>query len=197
MDRAALLEELHRYHEYLRRQRERVNRFHHAYRDWLYERECELPGEYAERLRHWRRRFGVFAYARITSLVTRSGFQQFMTDPAGRMAAFEQAFAELAQQEAEFWQSGADAGWFSGGRRDEHAGLSAQIEQALSLLELPAQASLTEIQRAYRRRAKMLHPDWQGEKRSAQMAALNGAYQLLCQSYRSATVESRGHRNEQ
>lgn len=195
-DRIALLEELHRYHEYLRRQRARVNTFHHAYRHWLDERERELPREYVERLRHWRRRFGAFAYFHITGLATRSGFQHFMADPAGHMAAFEQAFAALAQQEAEFWQSGADAGWFAGERRDEHTGLSAQIEQALSVLELPAHASLTEIRRAYRRRAKMLHPDWQGEKRSAQMVALNGAYQLLCKYHRLAAAESRSHRNE-
>jgi len=192
-DRAALLEEFHRYHEYLRRQRERGNRFHHAYRDWLYERDREVPGEYAERLRHWRQRFGAFAYFHITGLATRSGFQQFMTDPAGHMAAFEQAFAELAQQEAEFWQSGAAAGWSSGERRDVPAGLPAHIEQALSLLELPAQASLTEIRRAYRRRAKMLHPDWHGEKRSAQMAALNSAYRLLRAYLGPAAAESRSH----
>ncbi len=194
-DRIALLEELQRYHEYLRRQRERVDRFHSAYRAWLDEQWRSIPQEYAERLRQWRRRFGAVAYTRVTGLATGSDFQRFMTDPAGCMATFEQAFADLAQQQAEFWQSEADAGWYSGEHRSEHAKLSARIEQALSLLELPAHASLSEIRRAYRRQAKLLHPDWQGEKYLAQMVALNGAYQLLCKYHRSAT-ESRSRRHE-
>jgi hypothetical protein len=190
-DRTALLEELRRYHEYLRRQRERVDRFHQAYQDWITERERELPQAYLERLRHWRQRYGSFAYFRITGLATRSGFQQFVADPERYMAAFEQAFAELAQQQARFWQNRADAGWFSDEHRDEHAGVSVQIEQALRLLGLPAHAPFTEIRRAYRRRAKLLHPDWQGEQQTAQMAALNAAYQLLCKVYRPIAPESR------
>lgn len=196
VDRDALLAELLRYHEYLRRQRERVDTFHHAYRDWLDELGRALPQECVGRLRHWRQRFGTLAYLRITGLGARSGLQQFMADPAGHMAAFEQAFAELAQQQSEFWDSGAEAEWFLGERRDEQTGLPAQIEQALRILELSADAPLTEIRRVYRRRAKMLHPDWQGEKHSAQMAALNGAYQLLCAYHRSTAGEGRSHRNE-
>ncbi len=195
-DRDALLGELLRYHEYLRRQRERVDRFHHAYRDWLDEFGRALPQEYVGRLRDWRQRFGTLAYFRITGFATRGGFQQFMTDPAGHMAAFEQAFAELARQQSEFWDSGAEAEWFSGERRDERTGLPAQIEQALRILALSADAPLPEIRRAYRRQAKLLHPDWQGEKHSAQMAALNGAYQLLCAYHRPAAREGRSHRNE-
>ena len=195
-DRDALLGELLRYHTYLRRQRERVDRFHHAYRDWLDELERALPQEYIGRLRRWRQRFGTLAYLRITGLATRSGYQQFMADPAGHMGAFEQAFAELAQQQSEFWASGAEAEWLSGERRDEQSRVPAQIAQALHILELPADAPLPEIRRAYRRRAKMLHPDWQGEKHSAQMAALNGAYRVLCAYHRSTVDEDRSHRNE-
>lgn len=204
-DRTALLEELRRYHEYLFRQRERVDRFHRAYRSWLDERWRAVPRDYAERLHQWRRRFGATAFVRVTGLAAESDFQRFMTDPAGHMAAFEQAFAELAQQQAAFWRSGAETRWFAGAHGAERAGLSAQIEQALSVLELPEHAPLAEIQRAYRRRAKMLHPDWQGEKHSAQMAALNGAYQLLCEFHRLAAAErereweggSRSYRHEQ
>ncbi len=197
VDRDALLGELLCYHQYLRRQRERVDRFHHAYWGWLYELGRALPPEYVGRLRHWRQRFGTLAYFRITGLATRSGFLQFMTDPAGHMAAIEQAFADLAQQHSEFWGSRAEAEWFSGERRDEQTGLPAQIEQALRILALSADASLPEIRRAYRRRAKMLHPDWQGDKHSAQMAALNGAYQMLCAYHRPAAREGRSHGNEQ
>lgn len=192
-DRIALQEDLYFYHEYLRRQRERVDRFHRAYQDWLDECERELPREYLERLRHWRRRYGVLAYFRITGLATRSGIQQFAADPERHMATFKRAFAELAQQQAGFWQSGTNAGYFSGGQGNEQAGLSAQIEQALSVLGLSASASFTEVRRAYRRRAKMLHPDWQGEQQTAQMAALNAAYQLLCKHHDSAAAESRSH----
>lgn len=196
VDRDALQGELVRYHEYLRRQRERVDRFHHAYRDWLDELGRALPQEYVARLHHWRRRFGTLAYLRITGLDARSAFQRFMADPAGHMAAYEQAFADLAQQQLKFWDSGAGAEWFSGESHDEQMGLPAQIEQALRILELPADAPLAEIRRAYRRRAKMLHPDWQGEKHAAQMAALNGAYQLLCAYHRPAVGRGRSHRNE-
>jgi hypothetical protein len=192
-DRHALLEELRHYHQYLRCQRERVDRFHHAYREWLDGREREIPRECVGRLRHWRQRFGDLAYFRITGLATGSGFQKFMTDPAGHMARFERAFAELTQQQAEFRQSGVDDGWFFAGHGGERACWSTQIERALSFLGLPATASLTEIRQAYRQRAKMLHPDWQGEKHESQMVALNGAYELLRTYRRSATaVEGTG-----
>ncbi|HLL80389.1 MAG TPA: hypothetical protein VKT25_12870, partial [Ktedonobacteraceae bacterium] len=42
-DRGALLDELRAYHAYLRRQRERVAAFHHAYHRWLDERNGALP----------------------------------------------------------------------------------------------------------------------------------------------------------
>src|SRR6516165_10294498 len=37
-DRSTLIDELHTYNAYLQRQRERVSRFHQAYRRWLEER---------------------------------------------------------------------------------------------------------------------------------------------------------------
>jgi hypothetical protein len=193
-DRSALLEELRLYHEYLRRQRERVDRFHHAYRDWLDDRESRLPQAYLERLRYWRHHYGALAYFRITGLATRSGFQQFSADPQRLMAAFEQAFAELAKGHSHAWQQEDHAGWFSDEpHSDEQARLSLETEQALRLLGLSANAPFTQIRRAYRRRAKMLHPDWQGEKQTAQMAALNEAYHVLCEQYRSPAAENRSH----
>lgn len=195
-DRVALLEELHRYQEYLRRQRERVDRFHRAYHDWLDQRESHLPPAYLDRLRYWRRRYGSSTYFRITGFATRSGLQQFIADPEGHMAAFEQAWASLAEQQEAFWQSRVDAGWFSGGHRDDPAGLSEEIEQALRLLDLPAYAPFPEIRRAYRRQAKMLHPDWQGEQQTAKMSTVNAAYQLLCNVYCPIAPENRRKRDE-
>lgn len=190
-DRRALVEELQRYHAYLRRQRECVARFHHAYQDTLDARERELPAEYVERLRHWRERFGTLVYGRITGLTTGSGLQRFLADPAGQMAAFERAFAEYAQQQQAYWRNGADSGWPTGAQGDNPAGMSAQVEQALRILEVSADASLIEIRRAYRRRAKQLHPDWQGEQYAAQMVALNAAYQLVCTHHRAAVAAAR------
>jgi hypothetical protein len=183
-DRSALLEELRLYHEHLILQRQRVERFHHAYQDWLHQRESELPKEYLGRLQRWRRRFGAQAYFRITGLATRSGFHQFLADPEKHMAAFEQAFADLAQQQTQTWQKWTDAGQFSAWHLDEPAAVSAQVEQALRLLGLPAHVPFAEVKRAYRRRAKMFHPDLQGENMADQMVAVNAAYHLLCQHYR-------------
>jgi len=184
-DRVALLEELRRYHEYLRRQRERVDRFHHAYRDWLDQRERELPPEYQERLHCWRLRYGSAAYFCITGLASRGGFQRFLADPEGHMAAYEQQFAELAKEQAYSWQTETNSGWFSDRHPgNEHDDVLAEIEQALRLLGVSANATLAEIRRAYRTRAKMLHPDWQGEERTGQMSSLNAAYHVLCKLYR-------------
>jgi hypothetical protein len=194
-DRSALLEELRCYHDYLRRQRERVDRFHHAYRDWLDERESQLPREHLERLRHWRQRYGTYAYFRITGLSTKRGFQHFIADPAGCMAAFEQAFADLAKQRERerAWQEEAGAGWHSSGQYfDEQNSLSAQLEQALLQLGVSPGTTFAQIRQAYRTHAKKLHPDWQGENLTAQMAALNVAYELLCKFYRPIATESRG-----
>src|SRR6266487_2782391 len=52
-DRSELHDELRAYNEYLHRQRERVSRFHRAYRQWLEERDNELPLAYRARLRVW------------------------------------------------------------------------------------------------------------------------------------------------
>lgn len=183
-DRIALQAELRAYYEYLRRQRQRVDRFHRAYRDWLDKRERELPRVYLERLRHWRQRYGPYTYLRITGLTTMSGFQRFMADPEGHMAVYEQWFAELAEEQTYTRQSETDAGWFSDRQPgDKHAGLLTEIEQALRLLGVSANATLAEIRQAYRTRAKMLHPDWQGEERTGQMASLNAAYHVLCKWY--------------
>lgn len=190
-DHRALVEELKRYHAYLRRQRERVERFQHAYRDVLDARERELPPEYGGRLRLWRQRFGAVVYGRITGLITASGVRRFLADPSGHMAAFERAFAACAQQQAAFWNGGADGGRFASAPGGDPAGMSAQIEQALSIVEVCADASLSEIRRAYRRRAKQLHPDWQGEQYAVQMVALNGAYHLLCTYHRAAATAAR------
>jgi hypothetical protein len=186
-DRSALIDELHVCSAYLHRQRERVSRFHRAYRQWLEDRDRELPPEYRERLRDWQRRYGMYDYFRITGLGTNSGFQRFVADPEECMRTFEQAFAELAEQRERerYWQAQAESDWWSnfGVMHDsEHVGT--QLEEALQRLGLSHGVTFTEIQRAYRASAKALHPDRQGEDSTAQMVALNHAYETLRRFYR-------------
>ena len=181
-DHHALVEELRRYHAYLRRQRERVERFHEAYRGWLDACERELPAEYVERLRGLRRRFGSVTYGRITGLTTRSGLRRFVADPVGHMVAFERAFAECERQQAAHRQHAAGS----------DPGVTPQeIEQALTTLGVSAGASPVEVRRAYRHRAKLLHPDRQGERCAAQMVELNAAYHLVSTYHRAAAAARR------
>jgi DnaJ-domain-containing protein 1 len=188
-DCSALIVELHVYNEYLHRQRERVSRFHRAYRQWREEWERELTPEYRERLRAWRQCYGPYDYVRITGLATKSGFQRFIANPQECMRAFERAFAELAEQRGRerSWQAQAEADWWSNpGHMHESGRVGTQLEEALQRLGLSQGATLAEIRRAYRAHAKALHPDRQGEDSTAQMVALNRAYETLLRFYRSA-----------
>ena len=191
-DRSALIEELYTYNEYLHRQRERVSRFHRAYRQWLEERDRELPAEYRERLRAWQKRYGTYDYCRITGLSTNSGYQRFIADPAECMRTFERAFAELAEQRERerYWQEQAEDDWWSNfGHMHDSGRVGTQLEEALRRLGLSPGATLAEIRQAYRAHAKAFHPDRQGEDSTAQMVALNHAYEMLRRFYRSAERE--------
>ncbi len=193
-DRSALIDELHAYHAYLRRQRVRVNRFHRAYRRWLEERHSELPPTYRERLRGFRQRYGSYDYFRITGMGTNGGMQRFLADPEGCMRIFERAFAELEEQQRleRLRQAEAGTSWWSdlgGLPGDGYARL--QLEEALHLLGLSLGASLAQIRRAYRAHAKAAHPDRQGTGSTERMAALNRAYAYLRRLYRSAEPEMR------
>lgn len=192
-DRSTLIDELRAYNEYLHRQRERVSRFHRAYRQWLEERDRELPPKYRERLLAWRQRYGLYDYVRITGLATNSGFQRFIADPEERMRAFERAFAELAEQREHerYWQAQAEADWWSNfGHMHDSGRVGTQLEEALRRLGLSPGATLAEIRQAYRAHAKALHPDRQGEDSTAQMVALNRAYETLRRFYRPAEQET-------
>jgi DnaJ domain len=188
-DCSDLTGELRAYNEYLHRQRERVSRFHRAYRQWLEERDRELPPAYRERLRAWQQHSGSYDYFRITGLGTNSGFQRFMADPEECMRTFERAFAELAEQREHerYWQEQKEADWRSnfGHMRDSEQ-VGTQLEEALRRLGLSQGVTFAEIRRAYRAHAKALHPDRQGEDSTAQMVALNRAYETLRRFYRTA-----------
>jgi len=189
VDRCALLAELRTYNAAFQRQRERVSRFHRAYRQWLDERHRELPPEYRERLHAWRQRYGSYDYFRIMGLGIKSGIQRFLADPEGCMRAFELAFAELEEyRKREFlWEEEAGADWWSDWQSVyESDKVTTRLEEALRQLELSPGATLAEVRQAYRARAKALHPDRQGEGFTAQMAILNRAYELVCRYYRSA-----------
>ena len=60
------------------------------------------------------------------------------------------------------------------------------VEEALRRLGLSQGVTFAEIRRAYRAHAKALHPDRQGEDSTAQMVALNRAYETLRRFYRTA-----------
>ena len=191
-DRSGLVDELRAYNQYLHRQRERVSRFHRAYRHWLEERDRELPLEYRERLRAWQQRYGLYDYYRITGLATNSGFQRFIADPEECMRAFERAFAELSEQceHERHWQAQAEADWWSNvGALHDSGRLGTQLVDALRRLGLSQGATFAEIRQAYRAHAKALHPDRQGEDSTAHMVALNHAYETLRRFYRSAQRE--------
>jgi DnaJ domain len=188
-DRSALIEELCTYNEYLHRQRERVSRFHRAYRQWLKERDRELPPLYRERLHTWQQYYGSYDYFRITGLGTNSGFQRFIADPEECMRTFERAFAELAEQRERerHWQAQAEADWWLNfGPMHDSGRVGTQLEEALQRLGLSQGATLAEIKQAYRAHAKALHPDRQGEDTTAQMVALNRAYEMLRRFYHPA-----------
>ncbi len=193
-DRDTLLEELRSYNASLRRQRERVDRFHHAYRRWLDQRHDALPPVYRERLRAWQRRYGSYDYFRITGLGTQSGLERFLADPEAHMQAFEQTFLDLEEQrlrerarqrqaEAEWWASVGE------GREGESA--NTMLEEALRVLGLSQATSFSEIRRAYRIRAKALHPDRQGAASTERMAGLNRAYSYLRRFYHPVEQEAR------
>ncbi len=192
-DRSALIDELRAYNAYLHRQRERVSRFHQTYRQWLEERERELPPEYRQQLQTWQQRYGPYDFVRITGLATKSGFQRFIANPVERMRAFEKAFAELAEQRERerSWQAQAEAGWWTNpGHMHDSGRVGPRLEEALQHLGLSQGATLAEIRRAYRVRAKALHPDRKGENSTAQMVALNHAYETLRRFYRPAEPET-------
>ena len=192
-DCSDLNDELRAYNAYLHRQRERVSRFHRAYRQWLEERDRELPPEYSKRLHTWQRRYGPYDYFRITGLGTNSGFQRFMADPEECMRTFEKAFEELVEQREHerYWQAQKEAEWWSNvGHTVDSGGVGTQLDEALQRLGLSQGATLAEIRRAYRAHAKALHPDRQGEDSTAQMVALNHAYETLHRFYRSVEPET-------
>jgi len=193
-DRSALIGELRAYHGYLCRQRERVDRFHRVYRQWLDERHAALPPGYHVRLRVWQQRYGLYDYYRITGLGTKSGFERFLIDPEANMQAFAQAFLDLEEQrlrerarqkqaETDWWESLGDA--------REGGPMTTPVEEALRVLGLSQGASFAKIHRAYRVRAKALHPDRRGAETTEQMAALNRAYAYLRRWYRSVEPEMR------
>jgi DnaJ-domain-containing protein 1 len=193
-DRDMLIDELRAYNERLHRQRQRVDRFHQAYRRWLDERSRKLPPEYQERLRSWRRCYGTYDYLRITGLGTNTGFQRFVSDPEECMRAFERAFANLEEQRRHerLWQAEAEAAWWSQQQETYVDGQGTrQLEEALRVLGLSPGATLVEIRRAYRTCARATHPDRQGAASTRQMAALNRAYNYLCRMYRPAGAETR------
>jgi hypothetical protein len=193
-DRETLLEELRSYNASLRRQRERVDRFHRAYHRWLDQRNDALPPAYRERLRAWQRRYGSYDYFRITGLGTQSGLERFMSDPEAHLQAFEQAFLDLEEQRLRerARQRQAEAEWWARvgeGREGESA--NTMLKEALRILGLSQPASFSEIRRAYRIRAKSLHPDRQGAASTEQMVALNRAYSYLRRFYCLIAEEAR------
>lgn len=193
-DRTALLEELRAYNAALRRQRERVDRFHNAYRRWLDRQHELLPSIYRERLRSWRQRFGPYDYYLVTGLGTQSGLLRFLADPEGCMNAFEQAFNELEERHRQerAWQKQAETDWWASVAQSEEGGwVSSPVEAALNVLGLSQAASFAEIRRAYRARAKTLHPDRQGTETTEQMAALNRAYTYLRSIYHTCAPGAR------
>jgi hypothetical protein len=194
-DRGDLSDELRAYNKYLNRQRERVSRFHRAYRQWLEERDRELPPAYRERLRAWQQRYGSYDYFRITGLGTNSGFQRFMADPEECMRTFERAFAELGEQRERerYWQAQAEADWWSNfGHLHDSEHVGTQLEEALRRLGLSQGVTFAEIRRAYRAHAKVFHPDRQGVDSTAQMVALNRAYETLRRFYRPVELGRSG-----
>lgn len=194
-DRGALLEELRTYHAAMQGQRQRVDRFHRAYHRWLDERQAALPPGYRERLRAWQRRYGLYDYYRLTGLGTKSGFERFLTDPEAHMQAFERAFLDLEEQRLRerARQKQAEADWWENLRGARGGGpVNTPVEEALRVLGLSQGASFAKIRRAYRVRAKALHPDRRGAESTEQMAALNRAYAYLRSFYRSAAAQMRG-----
>ncbi len=190
-DRTALSEELRAYNLHLRRQRERVNRFHEAYARWHEERQQHLPPDCREQLRLWKQRYGSYEYYRVTGLTTRTGYDRLFGDLTGCMQEFKCAFNELEKQLAfeRLQQEQAKANWWADNQQNEtDSPARARLEEALRRLGLSREASLSEIRKAYRAKAKALHPDRQGEGSTEQMAALNRDYAFLCQFYRSATL---------
>jgi DnaJ-like protein len=193
-DRAELIEELRAYNAALRRQRERVDRFHYAYRHWLDQQHELLPPIFRERLRSWQQRFGPYDYFRVTGLGTQSGLARFLADPEGCMGAFEQTFIELEERcvRESARQRQAEADWWASVERSEKGGpVISPVEAALNVLGFSGGASFAEIRRAYRARAKALHPDRQGMESTEQMAVLNRAYTYLRGIYRSAVSGTR------
>lgn len=193
-DRGALLEELRAYNAAMQRQRERVDRFHRAYHQWLDRQHTALSALYSERLRAWQRRYGLYDYYRITHLGTKSGLGRFLADPEAHMQAFEQAFLDLEEQRLRerAWQKQAEADWWESlGDAREGEPLKTPLEEALRVLGLSQGASFSSIRHAYRARAKALHPDRRGAESTGQMAALNRAYAYLRSYYRSAAPETR------
>lgn len=191
-DRGPLLEELRAYNAAMQRQRERVERFHNAYHQWLDQRHKVLPAVYGERLRAWQRRYGLYDYYRITQLGTKSGLERFLADPEAHIQAFEQAFLELEEQRLRerAWQKQADW-WESLGDASEGGPVKTQLEEALHVLGLAQGASFSRIRHAYRARAKALHPDRRGVESTEQMAALNRAYAYLRGFYHLAAHEAK------
>jgi DnaJ domain len=194
-DRGALLDELRAYNAAMQRQRERVDRFHRAYHQWLDRQHTALPAVYGERLRAWQRRYGLYDYYRITHLGTKSGLERFLADPEAHMQAFEQAFLDLEEQRLRerAWQKQAEADWWETlGDAREGGPVKTPLEEALRVLGLSQNASFSRIRHAYRARAKALHPDRRGAESTEQMAALNRAYAYLRSFYRSAAPETKG-----
>ena len=193
-DRAALLEELRTYNAALRQQRERVDRFHRAYHRWLDRQHEMLPPMYRERLRSWQQRFGTYDYYRVTGLGMQSGLARFLADPEGCMRAFERAFIELEERRGQerAWQKQAEADWWASIEESGEGGpVRSPVEAALHILGLSPGASFAQIRRAYRTRAKALHPDRQGMESTEQMAALNRAYTYLRGIYHLAASGTR------
>lgn len=194
-DRGTLLEELHAYHTTMQDRRLRVDRFHHAYHEWLDKRHAVMPPGYREHLRVWQRRYGMYDFYRITGLLTKSGLERFLADPETNMQAFAQAFIDLEEQRLResARQQQAEADWWASfGGASAGESVNAAVEEALRVLGLSEASSLSQIRAAYRLRAKALHPDRRGAESTKQMVALNRAYAYLRSYFRLATTQRRG-----
>ena|SRR5690348_3398220 len=59
-----------------------------------------------------------------------------------------------------------------------------------AMLGLPASATLTEIKRAYRRLARLYHPDLNGQPKDGRIKQLNEAYSVLRDAAKRAVYDA-------
>ncbi len=121
-------------------------------------------------------------------------------DPEDRKELLDElcAYNEYLHRQREherYWREQAEADWWSSfSSIHDREGVGVQLEEALQRLGLSHGVTFAEIRRAYRASAKALHPDKLGEDSTAQMVALNRAYETLCRFYHA--TEPGSSRNE-